>query len=219
MENWPAYWCGLPPMHYATHAISPILSLAKSRAVSVHCFGSGVMRPELQKLYHNPYPVETAIFQLETPALAAEVTRTLFHTAVGYLECFSVYGDKGSMEWPQAEHDGQPVIFTMGPVVPGNYREINKSQVEAPYRKDLLPKEIAFHTEPHKVEIQHRSYIQGGSHGGSHPHLVNEFVSSIVEDRRPFVDEITAANWTAAGICAHTSAMNHGQEVQIPSFE
>ena len=39
------------------------------------------MRKELINQYNNPYPVETAIFELEydTP-LAAEVTRSLFHT-------------------------------------------------------------------------------------------------------------------------------------------
>ena len=31
---------------------------------------------------------------------------------------------------------------------------------------------------------QHLSFIQGGGHGGSHPHLVHEFVRSIVEGRR-----------------------------------
>ena len=44
MEKWPSYWMGLPPMHYATHAISPVLALANTHAKSVHCFGSGVMR-------------------------------------------------------------------------------------------------------------------------------------------------------------------------------
>ncbi|HBM80617.1 MAG TPA: oxidoreductase, partial [Clostridiaceae bacterium] len=46
-----------------------------------------------------------------------------------------------------------------------------------------------------------------------------EFVRSIVEDRRPWIDAVTAANWTAAGICAHESAMHGGDEVIIPSFE
>ncbi len=31
MENWPDYWMGLPPMHYATHAIAPLLALAGTR--------------------------------------------------------------------------------------------------------------------------------------------------------------------------------------------
>jgi predicted dehydrogenase len=57
MEGWPNYWRGLPPMHYATHAVAPVLALANTRAKSVHCFGSGTMAPELQAQYGNPYPV------------------------------------------------------------------------------------------------------------------------------------------------------------------
>ena len=34
--------------------------------------------------------------------------------------------------------------------------------------------------------------VKGGGHGGSHGHLMNEFVLSILEDRKPLVD-ITAA--------------------------
>ena len=30
MEYWPPYWMGLPPMHYATHAVSPVLALAET---------------------------------------------------------------------------------------------------------------------------------------------------------------------------------------------
>lgn len=59
---------------------------------------------------------------------------------------------------------------------------------------------------------------QGGGHHGSHPHLVHEFVSSIIENREPIIDVYTAANWTAAGICAHESAMNGGMEIIIPNF-
>ena len=54
MEFWPPYWMGLPPMFYATHAVSPVLALAETQAKAVHCFGSGVMRPELHKQYGNP---------------------------------------------------------------------------------------------------------------------------------------------------------------------
>lgn len=41
---------------------------------------------------------------------------------------------------------------------------------------------------------------------------------SIVEDRDPIIDVYTAADWTAAGICGHESAMNHGKEIIIPDF-
>ena len=49
--------------------------------------------------------------------------------------------------------------------------------------------------------------------------LVHEFVRSIVEERAPAIDAVTAANWTAAGICAHQSAMQGGAEVEVPRFD
>ena len=67
MEGWPPYWAGLPPMWYATHAISPLLAIADTRARTVRCLGSGRMRPELEKAYNNPYPIESALFTLEAP--------------------------------------------------------------------------------------------------------------------------------------------------------
>ncbi len=45
-----------------------------------------------------------------------------------------------------------------------------------------------------------------------------EFVRSIVEDRQPAIDALTAAHWTAAGICAHESALAGGLEVLVPDF-
>jgi predicted dehydrogenase len=209
MENWPSYWKGLPPMHYATHAIAPLLAIADTRATGVHCFGSGTMRPEWQGQYGNPYPIETAIFQLEQENLAAEVTRTLFETARSYMEHFNVYGDKASFEW-HMEND-PPLRFGKGSV----------QRIELKARPDLLPAEIApFMTRQKHLEEgkPHPSLLQGGAHHGSHPHLVHEFVRSIVEQRKPRIDAATAANWTAAGICAHESAMNGGKAVAIPAF-
>jgi hypothetical protein len=54
---------------------------------------------------------------------------------------------------------------------------------------------------------------------GLHPHLVHEFVSSVLAGRAPFVDDVTAANWTATGIAAHESARRGGQRVAGPDFD
>jgi len=220
MENWPPYWKGLPPMHYATHAVSPLLAIAGGRAKRVHCFGSGQMREELHQQYRNPFPVETAVFELETPGLAAEVTRSLFHTARGYTECFTVYGENATFEWQQIESE-QPVVFRMGPPEPGRGRPVSAERIKIPDCADRLPIEIARFTRAgvYDESDPHLSFLQGGGHGGSHPHLVHEFVSSILEGRKPWIDEVTAADWTAPGICAHESAMQNGDEIEIPSFE
>ena len=222
MEYWPPYWMGLPPMHYATHAVSPVLALAQTQARAVHCFGSGLMRPELHEQYGNPFPVETAIFELShEPALAAEITRSLFHTARGLTESFNVYGEKATFEWEQIEEE-PPVVFRMKPVVThwGRGNDITTERLTVRDRQDLLPKEIAGFTQRGVYDETHAhlSFLQGGGHGGSHPHLVHEFVSSIVEERQPWPDAITTAAWSAAGICAHESAMNGGVRVEIPQF-
>lgn len=221
MEKWPSYWLGLPPMYYSTHAISPLLALSDTRATKVHCFGSGVMRKELQEQYGNPYPVETAIYQLEKDNLAAEVTRTLFHTARGYMENFNIYGEKGSFEWHMENE--MPILFKAAGIETVDERHsISNERVTPPNYSYLLPKEIAHFCEhqiiPDPKNI-HQSVMQGAGHHGSHPHMVHEFVRSIIEERKPWIDAVKAANWTAAGICAHESAMNGGVEVVIPNFE
>lgn len=219
MECWPPYWAGLPPMWYATHAVAPLLAIAQARAVKVHCFGSGQMRDELHQQYGNPYPIETAIFQLDVPGLSAEVTRWLFHCAGQYIESFIVYGEDATYEW-QLENE-PPVLFRMTPVTPGSTRKRTMESPEPPDRADLLPPSIGRFTRRfvYGKDNQHLSFEQGGGHHGSHPHLVHEFISSIIEQRRPWIDAVTAANWTAAGICAHESAMAGGREILLPRFD
>jgi predicted dehydrogenase len=220
MEGWPPYWKGLPPMHYATHAVSPLLAITDTRAVKVHCFGSGAMREELYNQYGNPYPVETAIFQLEKDNLAAEVTRTLFETTRSYMESFNIYGDKASLEWHM--EDEALIRFDTGSLEGGRGKNVDSKRIQLTPGFGQLPAEIVrfmSHQDHLDEENPHLSVLQGGAHHGSHPHMVHEFIRSIVEKRKPLIDAITAANWTAAGICAHESAMNGGKEVIIPCFD
>jgi predicted dehydrogenase len=60
--------------------------------------------------------------------------------------------------------------------------------------------------------------VAPGGHGGSHGHLTEEFVRSILEDRKPLVDISLALNLTVAGIVAHQSALKDGELLKIPQF-
>jgi hypothetical protein len=62
------------------------------------------------------------------------------------------------------------------------------------------------------------SFIQGAGHGGSHPHLVNEFLNALNETRAPYPDARESANITCVGILAHESAMEGGAIKQLPAF-
>jgi hypothetical protein len=133
----------------------------------------------------------------------------LFETARQYIESFDVYGDKVAFEWTQIE-DEQPVIHV------GETPE----RVTVPDYAALLPEPIRQFTTKgvYDEENAHLSFTQGGGHGGSHPHLVHEFVSSILEGRPSFPDVYQSMNWTCAGICAHESAMRNGDKVALPDF-
>jgi hypothetical protein len=48
---------------------------------------------------------------------------------------------------------------------------------------------------------------------------MNEFVTAILQDRKPFVDIGMALNLTVAGIVAHQSALKDGELMKIPHYE
>jgi predicted dehydrogenase len=209
LPGWPDYWYGFPPMHYATHAVSPLLALAGVEAESVVCFGSGTIREEYSKKYGSPFAIETALMKLRGSDLACEFTRSLFDTIRQYRESFDVYGTKQSFEWEQLAGE-KPVVYS-------GFEDARR--VEVPDYGSRLPEGIARYTVHGVYDEQHEhtSFIQGSGHGGSHPHLAHEFIRAIVEGRESAVDARRAANWTMAGICAHESAMKGGKRMEIPA--
>jgi predicted dehydrogenase len=211
MDGWPEYWKEMIPMHYATHVVSPVLGLVRGRAEYVSCFGSGTVRDEIRELSGNPYAVESCHLKIKDSDVAAQIWRFLYDVARQYRESIDVYGSKRSFEWTLIE-DEEHVVHTAKRPEP----EIPE-RVTVPDYAHLLPQEIQSFTQTIQ-DADHLSFIQGGGHGGSHPHLVHEFVSALLEDRDPWPNAVTSANWTCVGICAHQSAMNGGQVTPLPDF-
>lgn len=210
MAGWPGYWEGLPPMHYATHCVGPVLALPNAKAAYVSCFGSGTIDDNLIAKYGSPYAIETCHIKLEDSDLSAEVTRSLFNTARQYRESFDAYGSKKSFEWTLIEHE-ESVIHT------GE----TPSRVTIPDYAHLLPEEIRHFTTAgvyDSNEKQHLSFIQGSGHGGSHPHLVHEFLTALHSGRPPYPDAVQSANIVCVGILAHESAMKGGEIMHLPEF-
>lgn len=209
LKGWPAYWVGFPPMHYGTHAIGPLLDITDDVPDYVICHGSGSISSERTAAYASPFAVETATFRLKRTGLAVEATRALYETVRQYRESFDVYGDKSSFEWEQIADEG-PVIFSGGE---------QAQRIDIPDTDYLLPLEIQEFTKRQQIlDQEHVSFIQGAGHGGSHPHMVYEFVRAIFEGRDSAIDAVKAAFWTGAGICAHESAIRGGEKIFLPDF-
>jgi len=215
MEGWPNYWPGLPPMYYATHCVGPVLALTRDEAEYVSCFGSGTIDEELHQYYNSPFAVESAHVRFRNSDLTAHVYRSLFDTARQYRESFEVYGSKKAVEWPLIE--GEPLVVHTAkkpePEIP--------EHVECPDFAHLLPSEIQAFTTGGVYDDgsnQHLSFTQGAGHGGSHPHLVHEFISALVAGRSPFPNAVQSANMTCVGILAHESALRDGKVLKMPDF-
>jgi predicted dehydrogenase len=211
MEGWPEYWERMIPMHYATHVVSPVLGLMNNVAEYVSCFGSGTIAEDLSKKSGSSFAVQSCHIKIKDSDVAAQIWRFLFDTARQYRESFDVYGTKKSFEWTLVEGQ-EHVLHTAKKPEP----EI-PSPVTVPDYAHLLPAEIQKFTQSIE-DADHLSFIQGGGHGGSHPHLVNEFVKALLEDRDPWPNAVTSANWTCVGICAHESSMKGGEIMRLPDF-
>jgi predicted dehydrogenase len=215
MDGWPNYWPGLPPMWYATHCVGPMLALSDATAEYVSCFGSGTIRKELVRKYDSPFAVESAHVKLKDSDVAVRIYRSLFDTARQYRESIDVYGSKKAFEWSLVEGEKHVLHTAKRPE-----SEIAE-HVKAPDFASRLPKPIRRFTTKGVYDLAkhtHLSFTQGAGHGGSHPHLVHEFVTALIEDRDPFPDARRSANWTCVGLCAHESALNGGRIVKLPAF-
>jgi predicted dehydrogenase len=215
MDGWPNYWPGLPPMWYATHCVGPMLALTRADAEYVSCFGSGTIRKGLVAKYGSPFAVETAHVKLKGSDLTARIIRSLFDVARQYRESIDVYGSKRSFEWTLVEH--QPHVLHTAkrpePEIP--------EPAKAPDYARRLPKGLRPFTTKGVYDLAkktHLSFTQGAGHGGSHPHLVHEFVTALATKREPFPNARQSANWTCVGLCAHQSALRGGAIVKLPAF-
>lgn len=233
MEGWPSYWEGYPPLMHPTHAIGPCLMLLRKYPSHVYAKGSGRVRNILKERYGCPFAFESAMVSLEDSDVTIELERFLYGVARSYSECFRVYGENKSFEWQQTANE-DPVLFSRtgelqqdmidldsDPERFNRGSEIIEQRIKVPDYGYRLPKEIAGFTAEtiYNDENMHLSFKQGGGHDGSHPHMVHEFVRSIIEDRKPIVDDILGAYWTGLGICAHQSAMEGGKVIEIPAFK
>ncbi len=224
LDGYPSYWRGFPPMKYATHAIAPLLALADTTVEQVVSFGTGRLTPERRGDDDDPYPSQVGLFTLAGSDVVGEVALSFFQLARSYIEGFDVYGDAGSVEWPRV--DGEPLriheLLDLDPALPDRGLRGRRSTVTdlhpPDYRGDL-PEQLVPYLRDFAVPTGHGgTVVRAAEHGGSHPHLVHEFVSSILADRPARVDAARAAAWTAPGICAHDSSLRGGAPVEVPDF-
>jgi predicted dehydrogenase len=221
LDGFPVYWQGFPPMHYITHAMSPLLALLDTGVKTVSCRGAGSLTPDRAVGgFDNPYPAEVGLFTIRGSDVLAEVTMAFFQTGRSYIEGFALYGERLGVEWP-SDNDGPLTLHEMTEPAAGTRgNRVTTRQVDPPDDLETLPEPLRRFVRPCWVQLpgMPEPVSVGAHHGGSHPFLVNEYVRSIVDAHSPLIDARTAARWTAPGICAHQSALAGGTEIEVPDY-
>ena len=192
-----SYWrIQRPPIYYCTHSLGPLLHLMDDRITRVACLdaGFGIM-PNLGPGCLN---MEVALFKTQKGAVIKLLrSQTAFREPP--MHFYSLYGTKGSLENDRSGHGGEQrgKLFVAGEHDPKQGFE----DIACPEADPAAPPEA-----------------YSGGHGTSEYYLVRDFISAVKQGTRPPIDAVKAAEWTAPGICAHASALQGGEWVDIPSF-
>jgi predicted dehydrogenase len=180
------------PMHYPTHSTSGPISVMGAHAERVCAWGYANHTGDpffADSVYSN----ETALFYMSNGA----TMRICEYREIGHpeREIFRAYGTEGSFEndtWCD---------------------RLTCTSLRVTEMRDPLPEQVAAAFAGHSG----RSDFYGG-HGGSHAHLVHEFVDAVAHDRTPAINVWEAVRYMAAGVMAHKSAMRDGEILAVPDW-
>jgi len=180
---------GMPPIHYCTHSLGPILFILNDRCVSASGLHTGChVAPELGAI-----DMEVGIFKLASGA----VVKILCGFSVvrePAMHWYCLYGTAGCLETGRGPGEPAKGYFA--------------AEAEAGMQRDPIP------VRPREAPPEARL----GGHGTSEYFLVHDFVASILNDTPPPIDVYTGMDYTAPGICAHRSAEAGGEAVEVPNF-
>jgi len=214
-----------PPMLYATHSVSTILSVTGAQATSVTCIGlkdnadDGIFDSNVS-MWKNNQSNQVALFETSDGGIMriAELRRV----GTAPLEStvrMSIFGTEGSFEqqvgyasW--ATKDSFDIVTD----------EIGTfSDVENPYslRPDYVPPNLwdgGFARVHDRSQLPKEFVGLSNGHGGSHQFMVDDFVMDAVGERKAPMNVIDAARFTIPGVLAHQSAQMTGQKLQIPQY-
>ena len=212
-----------PPMLYATHSVSTILSVTGAHATSVTCIGlqdkadDGIFDSTVSK-WGNDQSNQIALFKTSDGGVMriAELRRV----GTAPLEStvrMSIFGTEGSFE-QQVGYASWATKNSFDIITD----EIGTfSDVENPYslRSDYIPPnkwDGGFAKVHDRSQLPHEFKGLSNGHGGSHQFMVDDFVMDAVGARKAPMNVYDAARFTLPGILAHQSAQLGGNWLEIP---
>lgn len=186
----PTWRAAMPPIHYCTHSLGPLLQIMDDRivtAVGMHT-GPHVGKPT------NTIDMEVGLFKTARGNVI-KVTCAFNVVREPSFHYFSIYGDRGVLESPRGGYQGMKAYTENVPNLQG--------MIDLPlsWAHTHLPPEA-----------------HAGGHGTSEYLMIDDFVRCILDDTPPAIDVYFGLDMTLPGICAHESAERGSVPVEVPDF-
>jgi len=204
------------PMHYPTHSVRGLFSIIGSRAEKVTGYGyKNQNNDPYFKTYNYEFSNEVALVKMNNGAVVRLIEFREVAGSIADSETFRIFGTKGSYaekRWMYNGRDNPPAPHLLETIILTDEK-----------MRDPLPEEVknafkkVMYRDKTEIELQNIDFVPTG-HKGSHPYLVNEFVSAVYEERKPAIDAKVAAHWMAVGVMAHKSALKDGETLKVPHW-
>ena len=194
LDSYKGWRSGLPPQFYPTHSNAYYIGVSGGSFTEVSCLGMPShldwLKPENNK-YKNPFGTEVALFRTSEGGIARMAVSWDTRGFAG--EKGLVRGQIGSFKEGRKPTAKANTVFGQYEGTGRDFPELSRPPI------------------PPGTATRH--------HGGSHGPLMNEFVTAIIEDRKPLVDVAQALNMTVGGIVAHQSALKNGEWMKVPQYK
>lgn len=185
----PSWRASMPPIQYCTHSLGPLLAWTGDRCISVSGLHTGShVRPDLGTL-----DMEVGIFRTAAGSVFKIMCGFSVMSEPGR-HWYCLYGTQGMLESGRSAD------------IPDRGFVAARSEQTSGPAADLVP--------PVQRQAPPAS-VQGG-HGHSEWFLVDDWLGAIQSGAPAPIDVYAGLDMTLPGICAHQSALQGGQPVDIP---
>ena len=186
----PTWRATLPPIHYLTHSLGPLLWISGTRVRRAVALAT----PSRLQPGPDHYDSEVALFQTEDGATLKVLAsfRVAREPAFHY---YSLYGTRGCLESQRPPDALRTNAFF------GDGTEQQMVQLALGHNDPNAPRGA-----------------DAGGHGTAEYYMVRDFLESIRCNLPPPIDIGAALDMSVPGLCAHQSALQNGSPVDIPTY-
>ena len=186
----PTWRTALPPIHYCTHSLGPLLKVLDDRCVRCSGMSTGSNRLTDEGVIDMQVGLFTTARGTVLKILCGftVVREPAFHF-------FSLYGTEGTLE---RERMGEDTLAYL----PGEVSNLH----------GMLRVPVGISNPKAPIGAA------AGGHGTAEHYMVRELLEALTEDREPSLDVYRGLDMTVPGLCAHLSSQNGGELTEIPDF-